>query len=174
MHVTRVKTGYHEAVTVSAQALPQERCELRVSVRHKPIPIFIVLLCKRRNDLSESHQTFIDLYRFLGSHISGLALPFGPGQVHKLKGACHTTVRITGVNTLDGQLEHTVRSTRGVVHIVAGDNSVLEPKVIQCQDVLSCLALEGVQILNCKDIFDEFKFQARTIFNQSLKVALIE
>ena len=127
-------------------------------------------LCQSRNHLPQRQQTLVDVDRLFRRDIAGLALPLTTSEVNELKGADDRVVGLLGVDTLDGDFEEGVGSTAGVVHIVRGDDLVLDAEVVEGEDVFGASTLKGVQVLHLEVILDPLQFQPRPIRHQSLQV----
>lgn len=134
----------------------------------------ILLLRQRCDDLPESHEALVDLDRLFANCIPGESLPFTASQIYKLKCAHDDIVRLLGVNALQSDLQHRVGPATGLVHVMGSNHFVLDPEVIERQDVLSRAALERVEILNGEEVLDELEFEARSISQNALEVRLVQ
>ena len=78
-HVTRVQAGYHQAVGVSTEGMPEERCKFRFSIWDVGVSTRDLLVCEGGYNLSQCEETFIDVDALLISLISseGLSLTTG-------------------------------------------------------------------------------------------------
>jgi len=123
----------------------------------------LATLGQSRNDLTQRQQTFIDVNGLFRGNIACLTLPLTSSQIDKLQSADHCVVGFLAVDAFECHLEHRVGSTACIVHVVGGDNLVLDTEVIQSQDILSRSALESIQVLDLEVVFIPFEFEARAI-----------
>ncbi len=63
---------YHESVTIPSQGLPQQACQLGVSVRHKSLGFGNISQCS--NHLSQREQTLVDVDALFGQLVSGTSV----------------------------------------------------------------------------------------------------
>jgi hypothetical protein len=67
-----------------------------------------------------------------------------------------------------------VRPAAGVIHIVRRNHSVLQAEMVQCKHVVCGPAFESVQVLNCKDVLNQFQFQSWPFANQAFQMAFVQ
>ena len=104
-----------------------------------------------RDDLPECEQTFVDIDRLFIDG-AGLGLTLRAGQVDQLQFRDNNIVKIADVNLLYSQTEHGMAAAATIVHIMTGNDFVANAKLVQSHDIVYGFALEGVQILHCKNI----------------------
>jgi len=155
--VTRVQAGHHEAVRVPSQALLEQACQLRISIRHILLGIDLRRAClfvvsEGSDHLPQGEERLVDLDGFFavqGTLVACESSPFRASQVHHLELADdHVIASISEVYLLHCEGQDAVGPAGAVVHVVGSHHLVLDPKVVQGQHVLWAFALECVQILD--------------------------
>ena len=60
-----------------------------------------------------------------------------------------------------------------VIHIVRGDDLVLDAEVVEGEDVLCRSTFESVEVFHCKKVFVPLQFEAGPFRDESLQVRLV-
>jgi len=61
-----------------------------------------------------------------------------------------------------------------VVHVVTGNNFVLNAEMIQSEDIICSPAFESVQVFYSKNVFYQFHFQPGAISYESFQMGFIQ
>jgi len=154
--VWRLKASNHTTSGISTQRLSKQTSEFGVSVRYVNLLIGPHAFLLRRNSQSWDYfpkckKTFVDLDRFLllDSFNGSYTLPFRSSQVNDLQLTDNRVVWVWGVNLLQGQAKHSVRSTWSQIHFVASNCFVPYTVMIQVQNVVVGINFHIRQVFDC-------------------------
>ena len=86
-------------------------------------------LRQSRDHLPQRHQTFIDLDALLARNVPRLFHLLTASQIDQLQSRNNHIIRRLSIDTLQRQLQHGVRPTTRMIHVMRGDYLVFHAEV---------------------------------------------
>lgn len=133
--VGRTDIRNHQSLGVTTERILQQSCQLRVTIRN----VRRLWVRQGRDDVTECRQREVDLRGFL-QPVSGSACLGNTLRTRKIHHVQFTSPDVllaisTQLGSLDGNLEKTMRSAGGLVHLSRADGTILHTNLKHVVDL---------------------------------------